>query len=84
VDEEILTLLDKSAVTFQAVLTKADKIGARDRAKVLDQVRGALRKHPAAYPGARRHLLRDGRGDRHAPRHHRRHREGQHGRTPGP
>ncbi len=26
VDEEILTLLDRSAVTFQAVLTKADKI----------------------------------------------------------
>ncbi|WP_246849517.1 ribosome biogenesis GTP-binding protein YihA/YsxC [Rubellimicrobium arenae] len=50
VDEEILTLLDKSAVTFQAVLTKADKIGPRDRAKVLEQVRGALQKHPAAYP----------------------------------
>jgi GTP-binding protein len=50
VDEEILGLLDKSAVTFQAVLTKADKISARDRAKVLDQVRGALRRHPAAYP----------------------------------
>ncbi|TNC46593.1 YihA family ribosome biogenesis GTP-binding protein [Rubellimicrobium rubrum] len=50
VDEEILTLLDKSAVTFQAVLTKADKIGARDRDKVLEQVRAALQKHPAAYP----------------------------------
>ena len=50
VDDEILSLLDKSAVTFQAVLTKADKIGLRDRAKVLDQVRGALQKHPAAYP----------------------------------
>ncbi len=50
VDEEILGLLDKSAVTFQAVLTKSDKIGPRDRAKVLDQVRGALQKHPAAYP----------------------------------
>ena len=50
VDEEILTLLDKAAVTFQVVLTKADKIGARDRAKVLEQVRTALRKHPAAFP----------------------------------
>ena len=50
VDEEILTLLDKAAVTFQAVLTKADKIGDRDRAKVLEQVRSALRKHPAAFP----------------------------------
>ena len=50
VDDEILTLLDRSAVTFQAVLTKVDKIGPRDRAKVLDQVREALRKHPASYP----------------------------------
>ena len=50
VDEEILTLLDSSAVTFQAVLTKADKVKDKERAKVLDQVRGALAKHPAAFP----------------------------------
>ena len=50
VDDEILTLLDRSAVTFQAVLTKVDKIGPRDRAKVLEQVRAALQNHPAAYP----------------------------------
>lgn len=50
VDEEILTLLDKSAVTFQVVLTKADKILRADRDKLLAQVRGALSKHPAAYP----------------------------------
>ncbi len=50
VDEEILHLLDRSAVTFQAVLTKADKVGPRDRARVLEQVRGALRAHPAAFP----------------------------------
>ncbi len=50
VDEEILSLLDSSAVTFQAVLTKADKVKEKERAKVLDQVRGALSKHPAAYP----------------------------------
>jgi GTP-binding protein len=50
VDQDILGLLDKAAVTFQAVLTKADKIGPRDRARVLDQVRAALRTHPAAYP----------------------------------
>lgn len=50
VDEEILTLLDRSAVTFQAVLTKADKIKTSEHDAVLEQVRGALRKHPAAYP----------------------------------
>lgn len=50
VDEEILTLLDRSAVTFQVVLTKADKIKASDHDAILTQVRGALQKHPAAYP----------------------------------
>lgn len=50
VDEEILSLLDSAAVTFQCVLTKADKVKEKDREKVLDQVRKALSKHPAAYP----------------------------------
>ena len=50
VDEEILGLLDTSAVTFQVVLTKADKVKEKDRTKVLDQVRTALSKHPAAFP----------------------------------
>ena len=50
VDEEIMGLLDSAAVTFQAVLTKADKVKARDRDRILAQVRGALAKHPAAYP----------------------------------
>ncbi|OIQ27635.1 MAG: YihA family ribosome biogenesis GTP-binding protein [Alphaproteobacteria bacterium MedPE-SWcel] len=50
VDEEIMSLLDSAAVTFQVVMTKADKVKAQDREKILDQVRGALSKHPAAYP----------------------------------
>lgn len=50
VDEEILKLLDRSAVTFQAVLTKVDKINRVEREAVIDQVKGALGKHPAAYP----------------------------------
>ena len=50
VDDEIMKLLDTSAVTFQCVMTKADKVKEKDRAKVLEQVRGALAKHPAAYP----------------------------------
>ncbi|WP_238365008.1 ribosome biogenesis GTP-binding protein YihA/YsxC [Mesobacterium pallidum] len=50
VDEEILSLLDMSAVTFQVVLTKADKVKDKDREAVLAQVRGALSKHPAAFP----------------------------------
>lgn len=50
VDQEILKLLDSSAVTFQCVMTKADKVKDKERDKVLSQVREALSKHPAAYP----------------------------------
>ena len=50
VDDEIMTLLDKSALTFQAVLTKADKVKKAELDQVLDQVRAALAKHPAAFP----------------------------------
>ncbi|MBF9028835.1 YihA family ribosome biogenesis GTP-binding protein [Rhodobacterales bacterium HKCCE3408] len=50
VDAEILTLLDRAAVPFQTVLTKADKVKAAERDKVLAQVRAALQSHPAAYP----------------------------------
>ena len=50
VDEEIMSLLDSAAVTFQCVLTKADKVKAKDREAVLKQVRGKLSSHPAAFP----------------------------------
>ncbi|MVO18178.1 ribosome biogenesis GTP-binding protein YihA/YsxC [Parasedimentitalea huanghaiensis] len=50
VDEEIMSLLDSSAVTFQCVLTKADKVKDKDMARMLDQVRSKLANHPAAYP----------------------------------
>jgi GTP-binding protein len=39
VDEEIMALLDTAAVTFQVVLTKADKVKEKDRERVLAQVR---------------------------------------------
>jgi GTP-binding protein len=50
VDEEIMDLLDKSAVTFQAVLTKVDKVRKSDLDKSLDVTRKVLSKHPAAFP----------------------------------
>mmetsp|Transcript_18433 Transcript_18433/g.29982 ORF Transcript_18433/g.29982 Transcript_18433/m.29982 type:complete len:218 (-) Transcript_18433:6570-7223(-) len=50
VDNEIMSLLDSAAVTFQCVLTKADKVKAKDRDTVLAQTRTALSKHPAAFP----------------------------------
>ena len=50
VDHEIMTLLDKAAVTFQVVLTKADKIKDAARASLIKRVGDDLQKHPAAYP----------------------------------
>lgn len=50
VDEEILSLMDSSALAFQVVMTKTDKIKTSERDAVLAQVRAALAKHPAAFP----------------------------------
>ncbi len=49
-DREIMTLLDKAAVSYQAVLTKADKPKAGDLAQVIRETEAELRKHPAAHP----------------------------------
>ena len=45
-----MRLLDRAAVPFQVVLTKADKIGAATMQDTIAQVQEALQKHPAAYP----------------------------------
>ena len=50
VDHEIMTLLDRSAVSFQVVLTKADKPRAGEMDRILEAVKVDLGKHPAAYP----------------------------------
>lgn len=50
VDEEIMSLLDTSAVPFQVVLTKADKVRDKDRDAALERTRKVLATHPAAYP----------------------------------
>ena len=50
VDTEIMSVLDSSAVTFQVVLTKLDKVKEKDRENILEQVRASLQKHPAAFP----------------------------------
>ncbi|WP_194097945.1 ribosome biogenesis GTP-binding protein YihA/YsxC [Marivivens aquimaris] len=50
VDEEIMTLLDRSAVTFQVVMTKVDKIGQKQLNESLEATREALSRHPAAFP----------------------------------
>ena len=50
VDHEIMTLLDRSAVPFQVVLTKTDKLGPNALKPVIAPVEEELQKHPAAYP----------------------------------
>jgi GTP-binding protein len=49
-DREIMTLLDKAAVSYQAVLTKADKPKSGDLSKVMRETEAELKKHPAAHP----------------------------------
>jgi GTP-binding protein len=49
-DLEIMKLLDSAAVTFQAVLTKADKSEETQLKRAIDATKAELRKHPAAFP----------------------------------
>jgi GTP-binding protein len=49
-DEQIAAILDDAAVTYQAVLTKADKINPHELEQVTEATAAALAKHPAAFP----------------------------------
>ena len=50
VDLEIMEMLDISAVSYQAVLTKIDKIKVPKLNAVLKATTETFSKHPAAYP----------------------------------
>jgi GTP-binding protein len=50
VDEEIMRDLDVAAVSYQAVLTKADKISQAELEACIEATRQTLRKHPASHP----------------------------------
>jgi GTP-binding protein len=50
VDREIMDMLDKAAVSYRLVLTKADKIKATDLAAVTHATEAEARKRPAAHP----------------------------------
>jgi GTP-binding protein len=50
VDLEILKTLDRSAVSYQIVLTKADQVKAAELAGRIAETEAALAKHPAAFP----------------------------------
>ena len=49
IDEEIMEMLDKAAVTYQIVLTKIDKISTKELEKVLTATDRILREHTAAH-----------------------------------
>ncbi|MBW6523695.1 ribosome biogenesis GTP-binding protein YihA/YsxC [Sphingomonas sp. RHCKR47] len=50
VDREILEMLDRAAVSYRLVLTKADKVKATDLAHVTAATAAEARKHAAAHP----------------------------------
>ena len=50
VDRDILEMLDKAAVSYRLVLTKADKIKPTELAEVAQRTADEARKRPAAHP----------------------------------
>jgi len=50
IDAEVMDLLDSAAVSYQVVLTKADKIKAPAVAKLVAETRQKIVKRPAAFP----------------------------------
>lgn len=49
-DEEVMDLLDRAAVSYQIVLTKADKIKTAGLAPLIAATTEKVRKRPAAFP----------------------------------
>ena len=49
-DQDVLTLLDKAAVSYQIVLTKIDKIKPAELQKLVDNTHKVIVKRPAAFP----------------------------------
>ena len=50
VDENIMKMLDKAAVSYQIILTKADKVSMADANKILSETMEIGKKHVACYP----------------------------------
>ncbi|MFC5444396.1 ribosome biogenesis GTP-binding protein YihA/YsxC [Rhizobium halophytocola] len=49
-DDEVLSLLDKAAVSYQIVLTKTDKIKEAGVPRLISETLEKIRKRPAAFP----------------------------------
>ncbi len=49
-DRPLMQVLDDAGVSYQIVLTKADKMRDGERTRALEQIMGELAEHPAAHP----------------------------------
>ncbi len=49
-DKDVMDALDKAAVTYQLVLTKADKVKPTEIAALITATNAAIAKRPAAHP----------------------------------
>lgn len=49
-DEEIMFMLDESAVSYQIILTKADKQSEKNIKIIIDNITNMNSKHPALHP----------------------------------
>jgi GTP-binding protein len=61
-DDAILATLDKAAVNYQLVLTKADQVKAPELAERIAATSALLAKHPAAFPDILATSARSGMG----------------------
>ena len=49
-DIELMSMLDKAAVSYRIILTKCDKVKDQELEKAMKKTKEAIKKHPAAYP----------------------------------
>ena len=49
-DSELMSVLDETAVTYQIILTKTDKLKKGEMDKVLTKTQKSISKRPAAFP----------------------------------
>jgi GTP-binding protein len=62
VDRDVFKTLDKAAVSYQVVLTKADQVKPAELATRIAETAAALAKHPAAFPEVLATSSRNGAG----------------------
>ncbi len=61
-DRDLMAMLDGAAVSYQVVLTKADKVKPTPLARLMENLGAELAAHAAAHPGVIATSARQGRG----------------------